>query len=88
MRKDRKILLPVVHLNGTSSDDLNEQVRGARVALREAIEALQKAAPNARDYYPHGTSAIYDAQREHQERLSKLEDVMSDLDQMMIHLIQ
>ena len=45
------LILPVVHLNGTSRDELIEQRITFGQALRAALDALAKAAPNGRDYY-------------------------------------
>lgn len=46
------LILPIVHLNGTSKNDLIEQHCEAGRALRDAMKALENMAPNARDYYP------------------------------------
>lgn len=82
----KKIQLPTIHLNGTSLSVLTEQTQTARKALRDAVEALQEASPNARDYYPQGESAVFAAQREHEQRVAKLSDVLLDLDTLIGHL--
>lgn len=46
------MILPIVHLNGTSKNDLIEQRREACIKLHEALDALSAMAPNGRDYYP------------------------------------
>lgn len=73
---------PTVHLNGTSGDVLLRQFKDARLALRQAVDALQCAAPNARDYYvqPGGVSA---AQREHEARIAKLREVEEEVYALM-----
>ena len=45
------LTLPTLYLNGTSRDSLLDGYLAALDALRLAMEALQAAAPNARDYY-------------------------------------
>ena len=51
------MMVPTVHLNGTSKCELMRQVMGARIALHTAIDALQQACPNGRDYYVQGPDA-------------------------------
>ena len=76
--------IPTIHLNGTSSEELLEQVNEARAALLAAYRALQKPAPHERDYYvqganSEGNSALSVAQYEHRERLRKLAEVDAEL---------
>lgn len=47
------MIAPVVHLNGTSQQELLEQVETAMVAVTEAQQALAKMRPHMRDYYVH-----------------------------------
>jgi len=74
---------PTVHLNGTHRKDLYIQYSDAIAALRDAITALQNAAPNGRDYYPQGDLAIYRAQDEHAARLCKLGEVKKELEGLL-----
>lgn len=71
---------PTIHLNGTSGDTLRDQYLDAAAALDRAIEVMQDAAPNARDYYPQGADAFREALLEHSERLVLIRRVMNDLD--------
>ena len=80
------MILPSIHKNGTSKEELIDQVSTARHALRTAIEALQAAAPNGRDYYPQGTQVVVQAQYEHRERFRKLNDVMEELTSIQDYL--
>ncbi len=59
------MLLPSIHLNGTSAEQLLEQACEAGNAVRAAIVALEAAGPNARDYYPQGDDAFTRARAEH-----------------------
>jgi hypothetical protein len=72
--------IPTVHLNGTSLDDLLDLHWTARSAVMQAIDAVQKAAPHGRDFYPQDRHAFLIASGEHTERLRKLESVKQDLD--------
>lgn len=70
---------PTVHRNGTDKATLLEQVAEAHAAIATAIEKLQEARPNARDYYVQPGNAIVEAQTEHRVRLHKLADIAGEL---------
>jgi hypothetical protein len=72
-------MIPTIHLNGTSREELIRQLRVAGEALLEARRALENAAPHGRDYYPQGKGAIQQAQTEHYERLRRIDDVYEEL---------
>jgi len=74
------MIFPTIHMNGTSAKSLIDQNRAAWNALRAAVEALDAAAPNGRDYYPQGDYAIGEAMHEHTERVKPLLKAMRELD--------
>ena len=78
------MLVPTIHLNGTSKKVLLEQVSTAHNCLRDAMERLVLAAPNGRDYYPQGDGAIIQAMREHEGRMSRLAEVLDELEEMCL----
>lgn len=80
------MIIPTIHLNGTSRDTLLEQVTDAYSAVKAAIAAVQQAAPNGRDYYPQGNDAIGTAMREHADRIRKLTEVANELEEIGISL--
>ncbi|MBO0784324.1 MAG: hypothetical protein J2P37_36440 [Ktedonobacteraceae bacterium] len=73
------LMIPVVHLNGTSRDELLKQITDAIEAVNTAMGALQKAAPHGRDYYVQSSTAIMTAMNQHYDRLEKLRDVRDEL---------
>lgn len=74
------MMTPTLHLNGTAGADLQDQVTDAMLALSDAINALQAAGPNGRDYYvQRDVTAFAQAQQQHWDRLTKLEAVQADL---------
>ena len=73
------MLIPTIHLNGTSGEDLLDQYASAVEAVREAIDAVCDAGPNARDYYVQGPDAALAAQREHEARVASIKRVRDDL---------
>lgn len=74
------LIVPTVHLNGTSRDDLLEQNVNAMHAVAAAMRALEAAAPNGRDYYPQAPNAITAAKEQHGDRLRSLADVHKELE--------
>jgi hypothetical protein len=73
------MLIPTVHLNGTSGEALLDQYTTAAQSVRQAIDKLCDAGPNARDYYVQGPDAALAAQREHESRIAALKRVRDDL---------
>ena len=73
------MLIPTIHVNGSSADALLTQLRDAQHALQGALEALARAAPHGRDYYPQGDSAYRLAAEEHGARALKVREVVHDL---------
>lgn len=78
--------MPTVHLNGSSRAALTDPLIDATKALYSAIEALEGASPNARDYYPQGPDAIREATSEHVARLQKLTSVRAELHAILLHI--
>lgn len=73
------LAIPTIHMNGTSQKDIEGQLEDARSALVSAMEALQRAAPNGRDYYPQGHDALSLAQKQHHARLKAIATVHDEV---------
>lgn len=58
-------IAPRVHLNGDTREELISQLTDAALALGDALTALRKAMPNARNYYVISESAFNRARTEH-----------------------
>jgi hypothetical protein len=78
-RNPHEILAPVVHLNGTSRDELRDGYANAHTAVEQAIKVVEQASPNARDYYVQGDDAFRLARQAHIDRLTALEYVANEL---------
>ena len=77
--------LPTIHLNGTSGKELCDGYEAAHTAINAAIESLAETHPNGRDYYPQGPDAFTVARDEHFDRISRLQAVMSEVEELMMH---
>jgi hypothetical protein len=80
------LIKPTVHLNGTSGDDLLEQLTDANVSICEALTDLCDAAPNARDYYPQGDTAFRAARSQHDFRVARLISVREEIQALAHHV--
>jgi hypothetical protein len=77
---------PTIHLNGTSKEALLEQQLAAIKALRAATDALSAAAPHGRDYYVQGPLAFTVARDEHVARLTKITEVIREIEALALHI--
>ena len=73
-------ILPVIHLNGTSADELIRVRSEAYDALGVAYEALRQMSPNGRDYYPIDANAISIAVEQHRKRQQAIDDIRNELE--------
>ena len=73
-----KLVLPIVHRNGTSREALIDQRCAAGARVREALAALAEMAPNGRDYYPEpGRFEL--ARAQHNRRAAALRWLLEEL---------
>lgn len=75
-----RMMIPTIHLNGTSREELIKQLLNASDALLVAIDKLGDASPHGRDYYPQGPDAFLKAHDEHIARIGRLFDVKTEID--------
>ena len=79
--------LPIIHLNGTSREELVDQLREVSRHLRRAGDALAAATPNGRDYYPGGPKLFQAARSEHRRRQVQLSDLKREIDTMALNIL-
>lgn len=71
------MIVPTIHINGTSGPALLEQATGVLAALRIARDAMQSAAPHGRDYYTQGDDALRLALNAHTYNLGLIDGLMA-----------
>ena len=74
------IILPIVHLNGTSKGALIESRSNVYDALRQVLDVMREMAPNGRDYYPQ-PGLMEKALEQHHRRGKVIADLMTELEQ-------
>lgn len=77
--------VPLIHLNGTSRESLEEQVSTAYRAILNAVKALEGMHPNGRDYYPKGAEALVRAEQQHRSRVDRLVAIKDEM--MAYHML-
>lgn len=83
------LFVPTVHLNGTSKNELLEQILGAYNALGKALDAMAKAAPHMRDYYVkkyNADVAFNAATFQHHERIRKVTAIREEYEKIYLAL--
>lgn len=81
----RKIIMPMVHLNGTSKDELIRLREDVYSKLQEVYDSLRQMAPNGRDYYLI-PGAMTLATEQHLRRLSLIGELSSEIEQEIGHI--
>jgi hypothetical protein len=77
------MMLPTVHINGTSREELVRQQVETGQALRIALEKLAAAAPHPRDYYINKNPRAYQVARaEHERRCGLLRDILRETEEI------
>jgi hypothetical protein len=80
------MILPTIHLNGSSPVRLQEGYMTAHEKVLDAIRALKDIEFNGRDYYPQGPDAWRQAAAEFAPRLQALTKVDADLVKIIEHI--
>jgi hypothetical protein len=73
------VIVPIVHSNGTGRRELLDQRCLAIDSLVAAGDALAKASPHDRDYYPRGGDYCQAAHRQHERRVGILQALIDEL---------
>lgn len=79
---------PVVHINGTSAEQLIELRSTVYDRLYEVSDALAQMAPNGRDYYPDGPSLFESANEQHARRLQAIRQLMDEMTAEIEHITE
>ena len=80
------MILPTIHLNGTSPEMLKKDYLKTWGILGEARDALQAVEFNGRDYYPQGPEAWAQARAEHRDRFARIDALRAELMEILEHL--
>lgn len=81
------LMIPTIHTNGTSKEELVKQVQDSLTQLNVAIASLIDAAPHGRDYYPQGPDAYKQAALQHEDRVSRIKSVYAELESLLESIV-
>lgn len=73
-------VVPIVHLNGTSKDELLQLREKVYVALTDLLFDLKQMAPNRRDYYIGPDELWERALEQHRRRMQTITDMMKEIE--------
>lgn len=73
------IMVPSVHMNGDTREELVRINRAAYLAATKLIDALYESAPNGRNYYVQGDDAMSKAMAQHRARVARAEGIKAEL---------
>jgi len=82
---NENLVLPIVHLNGTSRKELVDLRCEFGRKLRDAVEALTAMSPNGRDYYPE-PGRLEKATAQHKRRLDTLHALYVEIESEVLDL--
>jgi hypothetical protein len=80
------LVLPTIHLNGTSKEELFNDLSNALYAIQLARECVQATAPHGRDYCTKSGNALQQALAQHASRLRALQTVYDELQAIAEHV--
>lgn len=80
--------LPTIHRNGTGREGLQRDYQAAYKALLAFRDAFATIEFNARDYYPQGSQAFYQARDERHLELERIRRLMVYLETHLAHLYE
>ena len=86
IREGVYMMIPTIHLNGTSRDALLSELESAHAAIGAAIGALRQVTVHGRDYYVQSDCAYALARHEMDVRLTALKDIANDVLTMHINI--
>ena len=82
------LIVPFIHLNGTSPDVLYAALRETADALADARSLLHKACPHGRDYYPYPNAddQMNLAVKQHSRRIVTITRLIDELAREAEHI--
>jgi hypothetical protein len=81
------VVLPIVHTNGTSREELLDLRALAMGAIRDLLERLAEMAPNQRDYYLGDPDLWKKALEQHRRRVTSIEALAAEVNEEQEALI-
>jgi hypothetical protein len=81
------VMIPSVHLNGDTREELRRINLAAYRAAQTLIDALCEAAPNGRNWYVQGPDAINKATAQHRSRVMRAEGIKAELEDIVYGLL-
>lgn len=81
------IMIPSIHLNGDTREELLRINRAAYDAAKSLIDALIEAGPNGRNFYVQGPEALGKAVAQHRLRVARAEGIKAEMEEVVHSLM-
>lgn len=81
------MIVPIIHLNGTSPERLCEALSDAYDAASKLMDAIKQCAPNGRDYYPM-PGLFEKACEQHRARMQSVTDLQAAIEKEIEGIMQ
>ena len=78
-----ELSIPTVHMNGTSKNELLDQLSSVYEALDNVLDVMRNASPNGRDYYTQEHGSFEKAVTEHRHRALKVYAVRDEVETLI-----
>lgn len=78
------LIIPIVNLNGTSRQELMQQLLDVKRAGEVLLDALTLACPHGRDYQHLPTGSIQSAIAQHKARAKTVVDLVSEIEAIAV----
>lgn len=78
------LAIPAIHNNGTSKEELVNNLKEAYLSLKESLNKLHNTGPHPRDYYVKQYDDYNAAKVQYRNRCNKINEVMNELEQIAI----
>lgn len=76
------MMIPTIHLNGTSKEQLLRELEEILIALEGAKKKMEKQTIHGRDYYPQGHEALQAAVKEGIGRFQRLRSITREFEEL------
>lgn len=78
--KKEDIVIPFIHLNGTSINELYDQRADTLEGIRNLAQTMNRMAPNQRDYYLAEKTLWELAVQQHHRRIDVLNELLREIE--------
>ena len=88
MPQTKTLVVPCIHMNGTSEKSLLDAIEEAYMSLGVALDKLRECVPNARDYYVYAGNKFDEAREQHRSRTLAIHNARDELQAIAVAIME